>query len=281
MTSSRRGLLLLLAALAGLTLAELLYRAPLSRQLLARWCGLENQMSPLAQNLRAALKDEPVGEQTIEREMDLLRAQFGDNQLFLRALAASQVSLGELRAQVTEHARALAWIEKQIAPQLAVTDAEQAAFYETHRAQFLQPIRFRASHLFLAAPTGSPPELILAKQSAIQGLAIRLLAGESFAALAAEASEDERTKLQGGDLGWFDAARMPPEFIAEVVKLKPGEVSGPFQSHLGFHLVQLAEAKPAREMSFAETQPEIQLSLGNLKRALAVAQLQSSLAQRR
>lgn len=267
-----------IAAIAGLVSAEILYRWPASRALLARAFGIEREMSPLTQNLRAAARAELPNEQLVQRDLQLLRDQFADEKLFASELRAAGSSLGALRAQVAEHESELAWIEKQIAPQPPVAEAEERAFYEAHRAQFLLPPRFHAAHIFLAAPEDSPPETVLAKQNLIQGIAVRLLAGDAFPQLAAEASEDERTKSQNGDLGWFAAARMPPEFIAEVQKLKAGETSAPFKSHLGFHIVQLIAIEPAREMTFAEAQPEIQLSLGNTHRQLAVAQLQDRLA---
>ncbi|MGI9087664.1 MAG: peptidylprolyl isomerase [Chthoniobacterales bacterium] len=271
----------LLAILGGFAVAELIYRAPLSRLLLARMCGLETEMSPLAENLRGRSSDQAVVAATVEREIDLLRDQFAGNEVFSAQLAAAGLSLGSLRALVAEQLRERAWIEAQIAPQLGVNENEAHIFYETHRAQFTEPPRFRAKHLFLAAPDGGSAEVVLVKQNAILGLSVRLLAGEDFVALVAEASEDERTKTIGGDLNYFAAERMPPEFIAEVTKLRVGQISAPFKSHLGFHLVQLTEAKPARDVSFAEARPEIEVSLGKTKRLVAVARLQAGLAQAR
>ncbi|MGZ5003808.1 MAG: peptidylprolyl isomerase, partial [Chthoniobacterales bacterium] len=143
--------------------------------------------------------------------------------------------------------------------------------------RFAQPQRFRVSHIFLAAPEGYPEEVLAAKQSAIQGLSVRILAGEKFDDLEREASEDEATKSKGGDLGYFSAWRMPREFMAELEKMQVDEISAPIRSHLGFHLVRLTDVKPPREMSFEETQREIALLIKNEKRAGAVARLSEEL----
>jgi parvulin-like peptidyl-prolyl isomerase len=58
------------------------------------------------------------------------------------------------------------------------------------------------------------------KLKAIKALAARLAKREALATLVAEASEDEATKVPGGDLGIFSAARVPPEFVAQLEKLR-------------------------------------------------------------
>ena len=267
--------LLLAAALAGVATTEVIYRLPVARALIAQLSGIESEAALTAIRLRAAAQMEPVREEEIERELSLLREQFGDEDAFQQALAASHLSLGQVRIEITDHLRARSWIEKQIAPHLETTPDEVRKFYQEHMSQFLQPQRYRVSHLFLAAPTGSTPELVAAKQGVIQGLGVRLLAGESLGQLIAEASEDEATKTRAGDLNYFAATRMPPEFVTEVEKLQVGATSGPVQSHLGFHIVQLTDAKSPATLTFEQAQPEIVNELTNRKRALAVAQLSS------
>ncbi len=89
----------------------------------------------------------------------------------------------------------------------------------------------------------------------------------------AEASEDEATKPRGGDLGFFARDRMPEEFMAEVEKLRPGKPHPPFRSRLGFHILQLTDARPERQMAFEEVRSDIAAYLANAKRAAAVEKL--------
>jgi foldase protein PrsA len=96
--------------------------------------------------------------------------------------------------------------------------------------------------------------------------------GEALSALA-EFSEDEASKRDGGDLGYFSEARVPSEFMAEIKKLHVGETSKPFRSHLGFHIAQLTEIKPAHALNFEETRGEIMSALANERRATSVAQI--------
>lgn len=232
-----------------------------------------------AENLRRAAKNEQTDATKIDRELSLLRAQFGSEKAFVRALGLNGLSRLSLREKIADQFRSLQWIEKQIPRETMATDQECRKFYEAHRELFAQPVRFRASHLFLAAPNETPPEVVDSKQKAIEALAVRLGHRESLSQLAAEASEDEATKSRGGDLGFFSASRMPPEFFAEVQKLHAGETSKPFRSHLGFHIVQVTEIKAARLLGFEEVRGEIALAIANERRALIAEALAETLGR--
>jgi foldase protein PrsA len=209
----------------------------------------------------------------IKHEVALLRSQFPSTKTWLQSLNASGFSNWSLWWMVRSDLRARDWILKQTTSELEVTEAECRAFYESHIPDFFFPERIHASHLFLAAPPKTAPETAQAKQSAIEAFSVRLASGEDFAALVAENSEDEATKLRGGDLGWFTAVRMPPDFVAAAMKLQPGGISGPIRTRLGFHIIKLVEMQPARERSFDEMRGDIAIGLANQKRAAAVRKL--------
>ncbi len=73
----------------------------------------------------------------------------------------------------------------------------------------------------------------------------RILAGEDFAKLARRYSEDKGSAEQGGDLGWNFPGTFVPAFEAVLSKLKPGEISQPFKSRYGWHIVQLEGRRDA------------------------------------
>jgi parvulin-like peptidyl-prolyl isomerase len=291
-------LLFAIAAAAGLLVGELLARRASIRAAIAgalgrgelvaitRGVGVysrgaeEADVEPLvmAENLRQLSRDQSVTEEQITREEELLRYQFGDEKVFTETLKSGGTSEAELRDHLATHLRGLQWLEGQIPPQLAVPEEEIRQYFEQHGAVFAQPLRYRATHLFLAAPEGSPDQIVKAKEQAIRRFAARIAKGEPLAQLAIAASEDEATKRSGGDLGYFAADRVPEEFIAEIGKLRVGQISAPIRSHLGFHIVQLTDVKPSRLMTFGEVRAEIALKLANEKRAAAVEQLAESLA---
>jgi peptidyl-prolyl cis-trans isomerase SurA len=62
---------------------------------------------------------------------------------------------------------------------------------------------------------------------------------EDFAAFAKTYSQDSASAINGGDLGWSEAGVFVPEFASVVAGLKEGEISPPFRTQFGWHIVQL------------------------------------------
>ncbi len=67
----------------------------------------------------------------------------------------------------------------------------------------------------------------------------RILAGEDFGALASVTSEDPGSASRGGDLGWSSPGTFDPEFETVLAALEPDQISEPFRSQFGWHIVQM------------------------------------------
>jgi peptidyl-prolyl cis-trans isomerase SurA len=67
----------------------------------------------------------------------------------------------------------------------------------------------------------------------------RILAGEDFAGLAKTVSEDPGSAAEGGDLGWNAPGSFVPEFEAVLAGLADNEISEPFRTQFGWHIVQV------------------------------------------
>jgi len=84
-------------------------------------------------------------------------------------------------------------------------------------------------------------------------------AGENFAELAKAYSIDPGSKDQGGDLGWFEAGMMVPEFSAAASALKPGETSKePVKSQFGYHIIKLEETRDVPPPAFEAVKPQVE-----------------------
>lgn len=77
----------------------------------------------------------------------------------------------------------------------------------------------------------------------IEALRARVVGGEDFAAVASEASDDNTTAGLGGDLGWFAIGAYGQGVSDAVRSLSPGEVSQPFRTNVGWHIVKLDETR--------------------------------------
>ena len=293
---SRLAVLIVSAILLGLAAGELLFRSARFRDFAGRLAGrgrlvaiangkgiyetdLGGDDAPSAadlialEELKRAAASEAVDPAQVDRRIAWLEAQFGDHKVFQKALHGEGLTASDLREKVTWQLRGLAWLEKRIGSASGASEQECWQFYDAHPDLFTQPLRFRASHLFLAAPAETEPDVVEEKELAIATFAKRLSKGEPLSALAAEASEDEATKTRGGDLGSLAETRALPEFIREIKKLRIEESSKPFRSHLGFHIARVTEIKAAHLLSFEESRPEIFLALANEYRAARLRQI--------
>lgn len=75
----------------------------------------------------------------------------------------------------------------------------------------------------------------------------RLQAGAEFADLARAHSEHQPSSTAGGDLGWVAAGDLPPVVHEVIRNLPPGQISEPFQSPMGWHLVEVLERREQRD----------------------------------
>ena len=99
-----------------------------------------------------------------------------------------------------------------------------------------------ARHILIATSETVTPD---SARAVIESLRARVLAGEDFAELAREYSDDPGSGARGGDLGTFGRGRMVPPFEAAAFDLEAvGDVSGPVETQFGVHLIQLTSRPP-------------------------------------
>ncbi|MBI4672884.1 MAG: peptidylprolyl isomerase [Chloroflexi bacterium] len=91
--------------------------------------------------------------------------------------------------------------------------------------------------------------ILFAKKEDADAALVKLKAGADFGALAKQVSQDEATRDNGGDLGWFPREVMPREFEQAAFALKPGEISGVVSTQLGLHILKLLERDAKRALT--------------------------------
>jgi peptidyl-prolyl cis-trans isomerase C len=164
-----------------------------------------------------------------------------------------------LKAKMNEEATARVVVERELA--IKVSDDEVKKFYEDHPADFEEPEKVRASHILIS--TRDPitnAELAKEKKEAKHKLAEDLLkrarAGEDFAKLAREFSEDPGSKAKGGEYT-FARGAMVPEFEAAAFALKTNQVSDIVATQFGYHIIKLFEKFPAGKVDFDKASSHI------------------------
>ncbi len=80
-------------------------------------------------------------------------------------------------------------------------------------------------------------------EALIREIHAKIAAGEDFAELAIEYSDDASNALTGGDLGWTSGNDFVPDFQAVMAATDVGEVSEPFQSQYGWHVLEVQDRR--------------------------------------
>lgn len=151
--------------------------------------------------------------------------------------------------------------------ELLVADAERVkTFYDEQDERFHKPEQVQARHILFRTKSNATEQ----EEEAVRARALaaleRLKAGEDFAALAEELSEDPGSKSRGGDLGFFPRGQMVQAFEEAAFDQEPGTISDLVRSDFGFHIIRVEEHREALDQSLDEVAREIAEELWRLDR---------------
>lgn len=126
-----------------------------------------------------------------------------------------------------------------------VTQAEIDKYYNEHKSEYTNA-QVKASHIIIKTQNDDGTEMSQDKvdsaKKQIDEIYAKIKAGEDFAKLAKQYSQDA-SKDAGGDLGFFSKGQMVKEFEEVAFSMKVGEVSEPFKTKYGYHVVKLTDKK--------------------------------------
>lgn len=149
-----------------------------------------------------------------------------------------------------------------ITPGISVPESKVREFYNKNSDKAVHPEQVRASHILIAADRSKLTDKARAdlKEKAVAILK-RVKAGEDFAKLARENSDDPMSKMRGGDLGFFPPPEMMPNFTKAAFALKIGEVSDVVETDYGYHIIKVTDRRPAGKFSFDQVKEQIYAGL--------------------
>jgi peptidyl-prolyl cis-trans isomerase D len=142
--------------------------------------------------------------------------------------------------------------------------------YEAKKSAFDQREQVRVRHILARFEPGDEA----AKQAArerIDGIRKRIEAGEDFAAVAKEASEDPATKDAGGDLGLVTRGSVVKPLEDAAFAQAPGALGEAVESPQGWHVLKVEEHRPARVVPFEEAQAQVAAELAREDAAAGAA----------
>jgi peptidyl-prolyl cis-trans isomerase C len=137
------------------------------------------------------------------------------------------------------------YLKKEVVEKIGVIEDDMKLYYKLHQEEFKTPEMVRARHILIKVDKSASVEDKDKAKEKLEGILKRIKAGEDFAKLATEASDDPGSKIKGGDLGFFPKGRMVPPFEQAAFSLKPGEISEIVETPFGFHIIKVEERKDA------------------------------------
>lgn len=166
----------------------------------------------------------------------------------------------------------------------------ESAAYNTPMGQISQPVRTRfgyhlikvtdrrpamgiaqVEHIFIPLRPGASKADSLRKAKEIDAIYQKIKQGIPFEKAAKLYSQDKGSSYIGGRLPKFTAGRIVPQFVVQVDSLKPGQISKPFQTIYGFHIIKLLSRKKPGNFKQEEASLKNKLAINQRSRLMKQA----------
>ena len=218
-----------------------------------------------------------VADTLVENFLGQFIMQFGGEERVGTMLA----DMGLKRADVAKSFRRdmviREYVQKKVEPSIAVEEADSRAYYDQNQASFAAVDSVRARHIILMFRPEDTPQIRQERRAQIADILKRAKAGEDFAKLARQYSQDGAAQ-DGGDLGYFPREMMVKPFADVAFALKKGQISDVVETQFGFHIIQCVDKKTAHKVTYEDVRPRVDAMLR--QRALG-AELQNRLKKNR
>jgi len=132
--------------------------------------------------------------------------------------------------------------EREVEAKISVTDTEIQNLLRTQETQPERVDEYNLSHILVTVPEQASPEELKLRRGRAETALAQIRQGGDFRQAAASYS-DAPDALQGGDMGWRAAGRLPTIFLQALKDMKVGQVSDIVRSPAGFHLLKLNDKR--------------------------------------
>ena len=184
-------------------------------------------------------------------------------QKLVTQLRVQAITRAQWEQQIVDKATVAFILEREL--KVSLSDEEVKKYYDEHPARFEQPEQVRASHILIGTRDPNTnaemtEEQKKAKRKLADDLDKRAKAGEDFAKLAKEYSDDPGSKDNGGEYT-FPRGQMVPEFEAAAFSLGTNQISDVIATQFGYHIIKLSEKIPAKKIELAKISDDLKEGL--------------------
>jgi len=198
---------------------------------------------------RAQELDIPVTAADLDAEVAKVTEQVGGEENFKKALEAQGLTAEAFRKELEKGAKVNKLVEQACSGVADPTDGEVAAFFEAHKAEFVEQPQVLCQHI-LVKGTGSEAF------EKIRAIRERIVAGGDFSE-EAKKNSDCPSGAEGGSLGWFGRGMMVPEFDKVAFEMRKGEVSDIVTTQFGYHIIYKADEKGGTAQTLVDVHDQI------------------------
>jgi peptidyl-prolyl cis-trans isomerase SurA len=179
------------------------------------------------------------------------------------ALSRENQTLAGYKASVKAEIEKSDLIDRQVRRKITISDDDVERYYKLNSSKFRNNDRARIRHILLRLSENAPAETVQSVMVKSKELYKRIAAGEDFAALAREHSEGAG-QSDGGEIGWVNRGTLIAG-IEDVAfqKLSVGQVSEPFRTSMGVHIVKLEGRDAGNLLPLSSVAPRIKEELTN------------------
>jgi len=212
-----------------------------------------------------------VTDEQFKRVLDNIRKEnkLESDEQFSAALKQEGITIEQLRKNLEKQMVINQVQQVEVAGKVGISDSEAQAYYAEHKDEFTTAASLTLRELLVAVKSDGKSVNVAADDAAkakAESLRARARAGESFAALVAEAS-DAPSKANGGLVGPLSAEELDPGVRKIIEGLKPGDVSEVFRTGGGYALLQLDASTPPVVKSFESARDDIAQKVYESKRS--------------
>jgi peptidyl-prolyl cis-trans isomerase SurA len=168
--------------------------------------------------------------------------KFASVAAFRTKLEEEGTDFKEFREEIRNEMISARLREREVDNKVVISENEIDNYLSNQESQEGKGEEMKLSHILIVVPEQANAEKIKTYRTRAEQALAKLQGGAPFSQVAAGFS-DAQDALNGGELGWRPADRLPPLFAEELQKLKPGEVSSVLRSPSGFHIIKLLDRR--------------------------------------